>query len=134
MALCGLERLGNIAGITIIDNVRSSQLACNVCLRKIKNLCELLEFISKRLGSEQQTADRENDANGLEEGTKRKFLAVLSPTSKGSPPNKSLRIRSPGKEGQNTRVRKSLGFDNSTKQGTFSTAVYSHVLSRCNVR
>ena len=86
------ERLRNIAGITIIDNVRSSQLACNVCLRKIKNLCELLEFISKRLGSEQQTTDRENDAKncyGLEEGTKRKFLAVLSPTSKGSPPNKS---------------------------------------------
>ena len=51
------ERLKNIAGITVIDSVRSSQLACNVCLRKIKNLCELLEFISKRLGSEQLTAD-----------------------------------------------------------------------------
>ena len=40
------ERLRNIAGITVIDSVRSSQLACNVCLRKIKTLCELLEFIS----------------------------------------------------------------------------------------
>ena len=39
------EHLRNIAGITVIDSVRSSQLACiNVCLRKIKNLCELLEF------------------------------------------------------------------------------------------
>ena len=51
------EGLRNIAGITVIDSVRSSQLACNVCLRKIKNLCELLEFISKRLGYEQQTVD-----------------------------------------------------------------------------
>ena len=51
------ERLRNIAGITVNDSVRSSQLACNVCLRKIKNLFELVEFISKRLGSEQQTAD-----------------------------------------------------------------------------
>ena len=41
------ERLRNIAGITVIDSVRSSQLACNVCLRKIKNLCELLQFISE---------------------------------------------------------------------------------------
>lgn len=130
------ERLRNVAGITVIDSVRCSQLACNVCFRKIKNLCELLEFISKRLGSEQQTADRENDAKNcdvLEEGTKRKFLAVLSPTSKSSPPNKSSRIRSPGKEGQNTWVRKSLGFDNSTKQGEFSKAMHSHLLSRCNV-
>ena len=38
------ERLRNIARITVIDSVRSSQLACKVCLRKIKNLCELLEF------------------------------------------------------------------------------------------
>ena len=130
------ERLRNVAGITVIDSVRCSQLACNVCLRKIKNLCELLEFISKRLGSEQQTADRENDAKNcdvLEEGSKRKFLAVLSLMSKSSPPNKSSRIRSPGKEGQNTWVRKSLGFDNSTKQGEFSKAMYSHLLSRCNV-
>ena len=130
------ERLRNVAGITVIDSARCSQLACNVCFRKIKNLCELLEFISKRLGSEQQTADRENDAKNcdvLEEGTKRKFLAVLSPTSKSSPPNKSSRIRSPGKEGQNTWVRKSLGFDNSRKQGEFSKAMHSHLLSRCNV-
>ena len=33
------ERLRIIAGITVIDSVRSSQLACNVCLRKMKNLC-----------------------------------------------------------------------------------------------
>ena len=130
------ERLRNVAGITVIDSMRCSQLACNVCLRKIKNLCELLEFISKRLGSEQQTADRENDSKNcdvLEEGSKRKFLVVLLLTSKSSPPNKSSRIRSPGKEGQNTWVRKSLGFDNSTKQGEFSKAMYSHLLSRCNV-
>ena len=130
------ERLRNVAGTTVIDSVRCSQLACNVCLRKIKNLCELLEFISKRLRSEQQTADRENDAKNcdvLEEGSKRKFLVVLSLTSKSSPPNKSSSIRSPGKEGQNTWVRKSLGFDNSTKQGEFSKAMYSHLLSWCNV-
>ena len=96
------ERLRNIAGITVIDSVRSSQLACNVCLRKIKNLCELLEFISKRLGSEQQTADRENDAKNCDfpEGTKRKFLAVLSPTSKSSPSNKSLRFDRQEKKGR----------------------------------
>ena len=62
-----------------------------------------------------------------------KFLGVLSLTSKNSPPNKSLRIRSPGKEGQNTWVRKSLGFDNSTKQGEFSKAVHFLVRSRCNI-
>ena len=36
------ERLRNIAGITVIDSVRSSQLACNVCLRKIKNKKNLI--------------------------------------------------------------------------------------------
>ena len=51
------ERLRNIAGIAVIDSVMSSQLACNVCLRKIKNFFELVEFISNCLGSEKQTAD-----------------------------------------------------------------------------
>ena len=31
------ERLRNIAGITVIDSVGSSQLVCNVYLKKIKN-------------------------------------------------------------------------------------------------
>ena len=31
------ESLRNIAGITVIDTVGSSQLVCNVCLKKIKN-------------------------------------------------------------------------------------------------
>jgi len=31
------------------------------------------------------------------------------------------------------RVKKSLGFDNSTKQGEFSKAMHFHVLSLCNV-
>ena len=60
-------------------------------------------------------------------------LRFFSSTSKSGPPNKSLRILSPGEEGQGTRVRKSLGFDNSTKQGEFSKPVHFHVLSRCNV-
>ena len=32
------ERLRNIAGITVIDSVGSSQLVCNVCLKKIKSV------------------------------------------------------------------------------------------------
>ena len=68
------------------------------------------------LSNKQQTGKQRKEFrgnfDGHEEGTKRKFLGVLSPTSKNSPPNKLLRIRSPGKEGQNTWVRESLGFDN----------------------
>ena len=38
LALCGLNVFGILlAGITVIDSVGSSQVACNVCLRKIKN-------------------------------------------------------------------------------------------------
>ena len=39
------ECLRNTAGIKVIDSVKSSKLACNVCLGNIKNLCELLELM-----------------------------------------------------------------------------------------
>ena len=56
-----------------------SQLACNACYRKIKNLGELLQFIRIHLAQKRE----ENKENS--EGAKRKLLDVLSPTTRGSP-------------------------------------------------
>ena len=40
------ESLNNL-GISFVDSPSDSQLACNGCYRKIKNLCELFQFIGK---------------------------------------------------------------------------------------
>ena len=98
------ESLKNV-GITVLSSNKYSQLACNACYRKIKNLCELFEFIAKRFAQE-----REEKVEGVKEnseGVKRKFLAVLSPAARGSPPNrKTVRTHSPGKKKATKKKRK----------------------------
>ena len=132
------ERLREVVGINVNSFPGFSQLACSVCARKIKNCCELVEFLSRRFGSEQirnavaVESGEELDCEGIcaSEGDKRKFSAVLSP-ARSSPQNrKSIRIQSPLKE-KNTATtrRKSLNFHD----GGFSRAVHSNVLSSCNV-
>ena len=86
------------------------------------------------LGSKQQTGKAtQRILMVLKKVPKGNSLRFFSSTSKSSPPNKSLRFPLPGKKGQDTRVRKSLEFDNSTKQGEFSKPVHFHVLTQCNV-
>ena len=132
------ERLREVVGINVNSFPGFSQLACSVCARKIKNCCELVEFLSRRFGSEQirnavaVESGEELDCEGIcaSEGDKRKFSAVLSP-ARSSPQNRKLiRTQSPLKE-KNTATtrRKSLNFHD----GGFSRAVHSNVLSSCNV-
>ena len=132
------EWLIAVVGINVNSFPGFSQLACSVCARKIKNCCELVEFLSRRFGSEQirnavsvESAE-ELDCEGIcaSEGDKRKFSEVLSP-ARSSPQNrKSIRTQSPLKEKNiATTRRKSLNFHD----GGFSRAVHSNVLSSCNV-
>ena len=132
------ERLREVVGINVNSFPGFLQLGCSVCAIKIKNCCELVEFLSRRFGSEQirnavaVESGEELDCEGIcaSEGDKRKFSAVLSP-ARSSPQNrKSIRTQSPLKE-KNTATtrRKSLNFHN----GGFSRAVHSNVLSSCNV-
>ena len=132
------DRLREVVGINVNSFPGFSQLACSVCARKIKNCCELVEFLSRRFGSEQirnavaVESGEELDCEGIcaSESDKRKFSAVLSP-ARSSPQNrKSIRTQSPLKE-KNTATtrRKSLNFHD----GGFSRAVHSNVLSSCNV-
>ena len=77
------ESLKNV-GITVIASHKESQVACNACYRKIKNLFHKYRF----------SAEEENKENS--EGAKRKLLDVLSPSARSSPPNrKSVRTNSP---------------------------------------
>ena len=67
-----------------------SQVACNACYRKIKNLGELLQFIRTHLAQKREENKKDS------EGAKRKLLDVLSPTTRGSPHNrKNVRTNSP---------------------------------------
>jgi len=79
------ENCRNYSRITVIDSVDLLQVVCSACCRKIKNLCDLYDLISKRFIAEQQNNSSEN----LSEGLKRKFLAVLSPATHSSPPNRN---------------------------------------------
>ena len=132
------ERLREVVGINVNSFPGFLQLGCGVCAIKIKNSCELVEFLSRRFGSEQirnavaVESGEELDCEGIcaSEGDKRKFSAVLSP-ARSSPQNrKSIRTQSPLKE-KNTATtrRKSLNFHD----GGFSRAVHSNVLLSCNV-
>ena len=83
------DTLKNV-GITVTASNNDSQMVCNACYRKIKNLGELFQFIKTRLAQKKE----ENKENS--EGAKRKLLDVLSPTARGSPHNrKSVRTFSP---------------------------------------
>lgn len=55
-----VERIRNVAGFETVSSLGSSQLAFKVCCRKMNNLCESLEFISVRLGPEQEAEEKEN--------------------------------------------------------------------------
>ena len=128
------ESLKNV-GITVIASHNESQVACNACYRKIKNLCERFPFITTRLAQKRE----ENKENS--EGAKRKLLDVLSPAARSSPPNrKSVRTNSPETkrnekvmEASNVKSKKSLQFDDRGKTGDFFRAVHCNVLSKCNI-
>ena len=126
------ESLKNL-GISIVDSPSDSQLACNGCYTKIKNLCELFQFIGK-VSCKSNTLDQEISSKETSEGAKRKFFAVLSP-ARSSPPNrKTQRTHSPGKVKSNPSSKKSLLFDSDhQKDGDFFRAVHYNTLSRCNV-
>ena len=97
VVLCG--SLNNI-GIVIEDSPTESQLACNICFRKMMNLCEQFQFVQK--GSSTTPSS---------EGAKRKSITVLSPARSSPPSRKTLRIRLPMK-GNNLSSKKSLQFEN----------------------
>ena len=96
------ERFRNIAGINHGHCLCEGFASCLSPAGKSKIILNCMNSSKSALRSEQQTADRENDAknfDGLEEGTKRKFFVVLSPTSKSSPPNaRKRRAEYPGQE------------------------------------
>ena len=75
------ETLKNV-GITVNASDNDSQVACNACYRKIKNLDELLQFIRTHLVQKREET-KENS-----KGAERKLLDVLSPTTRGSPHNR----------------------------------------------
>ena len=128
------DTLKNV-GITVTASNNDSQMACNACYRKIKNLGELFQFIRTRLAQKLE----ENKENS--EGAKRKLLDVLSPTARSSPHNrKSVRTYSPetksnekGMEASNVKGKKSLQFDDHGKTDEFFRAVHCNVLSKYNV-
>ena len=107
-----------------------SQVACNACYRKIKNLGELLQFIRTHLAQK-----REENKEPDSEGAKRKLLDVLSPTTRGSPRNrKSVRTNSPDTksdqrvmEASSVKGKKSLQFADRGKNDEFLRAVHSNV-------
>ena len=118
-------------GITVNASDNDSQVACNACYRKIKNLGELLQFIRTHLAQKRE----ENKENS--EGAKRKLPDVLSPTTGGSPHNrKSVRTNSPDTksdqrvtEASSVKCKKSLQFADRGKNDEFLRAVHSNVLS-----
>ena len=63
------ENCRNYSRITVIDSVDLLQVVCSACCRKIQNLCDLYDLISKRFIAEQQNNSSENLSGGL----KRKF-------------------------------------------------------------
>ena len=129
------ETLKNV-GITV-NASDDSQVACNACYRKIKNLGELLQFIRTLLAQKRE----ENKENS--EGAKRKLLDVLSPTTPGSPHNrKSVRTNSPDTKSDqrvmkasSVKRKKSLQFADCGKNDEFLRAVHSinNVLSKYNI-
>ena len=121
------ERLKNV-GFILLTVPGVSQVVCNGCCRKIKNFYELFHFLKRHLMDEKSSSETENC-----EGAKRKFGSVLQSPARSSPPNKSLRTQSPGKERNLARSRKSLGFQESGKAAEFARGVYSNVLSNYNV-
>ena len=128
------DTLKNV-GITVDASNNHSQMACNACYRKIKNLGELFQFIRTRLAQKRE----ENKENSV--GAKRKLLDVWSPTTRGSPHNrKSVRTYSPetrsnekGMEASNVKGKKSLQFDDHGRTNEFFRAVHCNVLSKYNV-
>ena len=50
----GTEQLTNVAGTHKKNLENSSQLVCNVCVRKIKNCYDKLKFLPKRFESDQK--------------------------------------------------------------------------------
>lgn len=116
VVLCG--SLNNI-GIVIEDSPTESQLACNICFRKMMNLCEQFQFVQK--GSSTTPSS---------EGAKRKSVAVLSPARSSPPSRKTLRIRLPMK-GNNLSSNKSLQFENRQEED-LSRSVHVNDLSTCH--
>ena len=92
-----LRKIG-ISGISRSTSRNLSQLACNVCSRKISNLCALFDFVCKGFASvetENSNPDCEESESSRASG-KRKS-SNLTP-ERNSPANrKNLRVRSPVK-------------------------------------
>jgi len=107
-------------GINVENSCNLSQVLCNVCGRKIKNLCELFSYVTKGFGS---SVVEERFA-----GAKR---ALLSP-ERSSPANrKSQRVRSPLKE--RSKSKKSLTFTHNQDAKINEKQLQDHVLSRLNI-
>ena len=78
----------SLIGIRVENSVNNSTFVCDICERKIKNLCELFSFVSNGFGGKE---------NGLvaQASNKKRKVSALTP-EKSSPANrKCRRIGSP---------------------------------------
>ena len=73
----------SLIGIRVENSVNNSKVVCNICGRKIKNLCELFSFVSNGFGG------KENGLVAQASNEKRK-VSALTP-EKSSPANRKCR-------------------------------------------
>ncbi len=121
-----------LIGIRVENSVHSSQVVCNVCGRKIKNLCELFSFVSNGFGG------KENTFVVSENRKEKRKSSTLTPEKSSPASRKSRRIDSPltkakrnGEQGNN--VKKSLSFSSKENVNMSEKQLQDNIISNLNI-